>query len=264
MTALTDTPFFRGITQTALPIRQYAGKSPMFFAGARIMGALFTVDAAAAQALMPHETFRVLATPLGRAYLGVFACEYGYTDIGPYNEVFLAVGLSRGAGWLAPLTATRRILARTLDAHVIQLPVDSEAALYGGLDYYNVPKYMARIAFSEGGGARRCEVRDPLSDELIFALTGTQPSLSLPLPFSPLRRQTLRNYSRLGGETIVARFELHAPAPHVRPGTRRVSLTLGAHPRSRMLAGLDPGAALGYFFSAGCEAILFAPAANPG
>ena len=37
MTSPTATPFFRGIAQTELPIRQYTGKSPMFFADARIL-----------------------------------------------------------------------------------------------------------------------------------------------------------------------------------------------------------------------------------
>lgn len=256
----TDTPFFRGIVQKDLPIRQYGGKSPMFFAEASVMGGLFPVDGAVAQALLPDSNFRAIMGPTGSAYMGVMACEYGYTDLGPYNEVFLTIGISYGtSAWPHPLRVGGRFLARSLDAHVIQLPVDSEAALFGGIDYYNVPKYMAEVSFADFDGVRCCSVRDPQSGALIYELRGTRPAHVLRLPFSPLRRQTMLNYARMQDRTITARFELHSPAPFFRAGSKHASLTLGSHPRADTIQRLRPGPSLGYFFAEGCEAILYEP-----
>lgn len=256
---MSRSPFFNGIRQRELTFHNHRAKSPMFFWDARILGAVFLIDLQAARALLPDPQLEAV-TAGGRAVLGVFALSYGNTDLGPYNEVFVSLGVHAGASLMPPpLRLARAVFERSLGAHTVLLPVDNEAALHGGLELYNVPKFMAAIEMTEIGGRRSCSVSDPADGSLVFSFQSRRPKRP-PGPNVLLNRQTLRNYSRLNDRLAEARYDLHTPAAALAlHGLNGPSLTIGEHARSRILADLKPGRAVASFFADGAEAILYEP-----
>lgn len=256
---MPSTPFFNGIRQREMAVRQYRAKSPMFFWDARILGAVFFVDLQAARALLPDPRLEAVAAG-GRGVLGVFALSYGHSDLGAYNEVFVSVGVHAGASRLPPpLRTARALLERSLGAHTVLLPVDSEAALFGGLDIYNVPKLMAAIELSDERGVRTFTVRDPADGTLLFSFGSRKPKRA-PGRNVLLNRQTLRNYSLINDRLAEARYELHTPSAALTPhGLNGPALTIGTHARSRLLADLKPGTAVASFHADQAEAILYEP-----
>lgn len=253
-------PFFNGVRQHEVAVRQYRAKSPMFFWDARILGAVFLVDLKAARALLPDRRLEAV-TAGNRGVMGVFALSYGNTDLGAYNEVFVSVGVHAGPSRLPPpLRTARALLERSLGAHTVLLPVDSEAALYGGLDLYNVPKFMAAIELVDERGMRKFTVRDPADGALVFSFGSRMPKRT-PGRNILLNRQTLRNYSLITGRLAETRYELHTPSAALTPhGLHGPALTIGTHAQSRIFADLKPGKAVASFFADQGEAILYEPA----
>ena len=259
VTGLLDTPFFHGIPQRDLDIRQYRAKVPMFFAGARVMGGIFAVDLEAARRLLPDPRFEVATAYPGRALLGIFAFDYGYTDLGPYKEAFVSLSIHFGRSPVPhPLRVANGLLRRTFDGHTIQLPVDSDAARVGGIDLFGVPKYLAGLTFADEQNERVCRVCDERGAS-VFTLRCPRPTLRTAGRFSPLREQTFRNYAVTERGIAVGRFVLHAPLAGMAVGPRSAVLEPGASMRGEELGELHVAHALGSFVGENCEAILHAP-----
>jgi hypothetical protein len=250
-------PFFQQVAQQDLPIRQYTGKSPMFFTGAHMLGAVFPIDAAAAQVAMPIAGYRPITPFPGKALLGVLAFDYADTDLGPYREVFVTIPIVPLRTKAPSLRALlRQLTPRNPVGHTVLLPVDSEAALFGGLDYYNVPKVMSAIRFQEGKQESGCDVTG-LDGKRIFAIQAKYARGSrLAAKLSGV--QSFRNISLQAGRTIVARFDLRIGALGLAgPGSTR--LTIGDHEHAEMLRRLSPGKALVSIAATDCDAILHEP-----
>ncbi|MBI4425289.1 MAG: acetoacetate decarboxylase family protein [Elusimicrobia bacterium] len=249
---------FDGRAQRAIRIRGTPAKSPMFFRDLHMMGAVFLADFARVRAALPREC-RPLRLPLGRALVAVHCMEYKDTDIGPYNEVALSVALR--AGWL-PLPSLARaaldLRSRTMHAHIHALPVTTELALHGGVDFFNYPKYLADIRFRETAGHRVCTLRDPETLDLICEFEGRRIGEGNRAGGDG-KGLTLLSYPWIGGRAHRARLELR----QLEGGERRLrpcaNLRLGPHPRAEAFRELGLGAQVHYLFAPRCQAVLFEP-----
>jgi hypothetical protein len=192
----------------------------------------------------------------GRAIAAVHCMEYRDTDIGPYNEVSLSVATvgGRECGF-GPTPLFRSILSNLYPMFIVQLPVNTEPALYGGIDFFNFPKSLAEIGFEEREGRRTCTVRDLCSGELILQVEGED----VPTHGCSGKTMTMLTFSRIGDKILRARMTVNLLESGQSLVGKRMRLMCGSHPRSRDFQRLRSSHLFPYVFAPQCEAILFPP-----
>ncbi len=169
---MRHSPFFDGVSQRELTMADQTGYLPLFYYDGIGMTAVFPARFAALRRLLPDPRFvpARLAPGLGVVAISVF--EYRDTDIGPYNELAISVPLNEPA-LLANLPLRALVRARKqrqMHAFVHHLPVTTEAALVGGVHFYNYPKFIAAIDFNEQEDRRACRLAE--GKEHILTLRG--------------------------------------------------------------------------------------------
>lgn len=251
--------FFDSVAQRDISIRGVPAKSPLFFRDVGMMMGLFLANRDAAARLLPSSHLRPLAPIPGRAVVAITCFEYRDTDIGPYNEVGISVGVQVGRLRLpGALAMLRSALTNRFHGYVADLPVNTEVALHGGLDFFNYPKFLADIRFEERGSARSCVVTDRESRDLIYAFHGSRLVTSRPFaPFKERGTTTFFSYPDWSGEIWKATMlvnEIERGMSFRRGGFR---VECGSHPRSQKLAGLSLGHVLAYIYVPRAEAVLF-------
>jgi len=205
--------FFEGVAQKDIFIRGQRAKSPAFYRDVGMMLAIVTVDLKAAQALMPAREYSPVCLWPGRALLGINCFEYRDTDVGPYNEVSLALAVRMGAGNTPGfLSVARSLISDTYHAYILHLPVNTEIALHGGVDIFNYPKYLADIRFDETESERNCRVLDKDSGELIYAFKGKRLPCAKRRADESARKPnttTFFSYPLMNGKILRAMFRLN-------------------------------------------------------
>jgi hypothetical protein len=249
--------FFTGIRQQPVDIRGVPGKSPMFFRDFSLMGGVFLADLAAVRAALPRG-YRPLRLPFGRGLVAVHCMEYKDSDIGPYNEVSLAVALKTGRlPFTSPLQAARAALTASYHAYVSALPVTTATALHGGVDFFNYPKYLADVSFRETASHRVCTLRDKESGDLICEFEGRRLGTRCAPP-DGANLMRLTTYPEMSGRMRRARLDVN----RLECGTswlRGGSLRLGAHPRAAAFAALRLGPLVEYLYAPRCQGVLYRP-----
>jgi hypothetical protein len=259
---MPDGTFFAGIAQEDLPIRDFVARSPLFYREAHVMGGFFTADLAWAQALLPTSRHRALRLLPGRTVIGVHCLEYRHSDIGPYNEVAVAVAVRCGR-WpgLDAAALARAALTERYHAYVATLPVTTAAALHGGVDVFGYPKFLADISFSATATHRTCRVRDRETGELILEVCGARlrtRCFRQDVPRDRLKVMTLSTYPVKDGQTLEARLLVNQIERGISVGRADLCVRVGPG-AGAPLRGLALGRPLQYLYAPRCEAILFAP-----
>jgi len=264
---MTPASFFAEYPQEEIQIRQYAAKSPLFYRDLHMMAAVFAADLETVRSLLPDGRYQPLRVARTRALVAVHCFEYRDSDIGPYNELSLSVGVHFGGKRVAsPAAILASIWKEEYHGYVSELPVTTEVALYGGLDFFNFPKYLAEISFAQEAEHRICRLRDRESGELIVAFKGralTSPGrVDKAKPPRPAR-MTLASYPQSDGKTLRARFALNLKDAARSWLRGHATLTPGTHPRAQLFRRLALGRPIQYIFAPSCEAILFPPEIIP-
>jgi hypothetical protein len=121
--------------------------------------------------LLPDWRFVPAQAAPGVGSVVLIALEYYDTDINPYNEFLIGIVLN--SPYFAPIPGynlLRQYLARFFNVYVYHLPVTTEIALRGGIDFYNFPKFIADIDFSDTEKQITCDLsRD---GERILTMSG--------------------------------------------------------------------------------------------
>ena len=252
---MRHSPFFDGITQSEVTIAGQPAKVPIFYYDGTATQAVFAARLGALRRLMPDPRFSPARLAPGLGALAITCFEYRDTDIGPYNELAISVVLNEP--WFLPnlpgLALMSSLRRRQLHAWVHHLPVTTEIARAGGVDFYNYPKFIAGIDFEETATQRVCRLSE--GAEHILTLSGER--IATP------RSQELQLFSHLwmdrqpqGSEFKINAIEMGVS---LRPGV--ASLELGErHPIARELAGLIAWSRpLQYQYMARFEGILYGP-----
>lgn len=254
---MTAGDFFAGHKQKDIRIRRYKGKSPLFYRDVSFMGAIFTADLDALIGLLPDRRFQPIQALPGIGLVAIHCVEYRDSDIGPYNEVALSIAIRRGRRLLpvpTQLSALRSFLTQSFHAHIRQLPVTTDVALYGGLDYFNYPKYVADISFRETKLHRICTLRDKKSMDLILEFDGVKIRTS----DSP-RKMLFNTYPQKDGRTLHAKMAVNLLTRGEAFVGKCASFRLGRHPRAVPFRELKLGRPVHYLYAPAAEAILFMP-----
>ena len=253
---MSEKGFFDGYRQEPVSIRGVPGKAPMFFRELNMMGAVFTAPRWRARLALPKSGYRPLIVPPGLGLIAVHCMEYKDSDIGPYNEVAVSIALRRG--WLPLMSAYQaaRSLSRSVfHAYVKSLPVTTEVALHGGIDFFNYPKYLADISFRETAGHRICTLRDKKTTELIMEFEGRRLAC-WSCAAAEDNLLTLYTYPEIGGKVRRAKLLINQ-RERGDAFFRGASLRLGSHPSAEAFRGL--GLPVQYVYAPRCQGVLFAP-----
>lgn len=268
--------FFEGVVQREVRIGEQAAMVPLFYPRLSMMALTLTVDAAAAQALLPTPAYRLWRLPGGRALASLHCFEYQETGIGPYNEVALTLAVTHGGRRLPLLWRVARAALRDeYHGHVVDLPVTTEAALRGGLEFFNYPKYLADITFleetrvreeasvREAASVRTCRLSDRASGELILEVRaprlGGAPAAGELASSNDPQVMVAHSYPVVGGVTQHAQFRIRQLGKRQRILPRDVSVRHGTHPRADLYRRLRLGRPLHYVFVPEGQGILYLP-----
>jgi hypothetical protein len=252
--------FFDGVAQSPIEIRGQPCQSPAFYRDLGMMMAVLTCDPKAARALLPTTRLEPLTLLPGVGLLGINCFEYRDTDIGPYNEVGLSVAVRVDGGWTPGwVQAARANLSRRYHGFVADLPVDTEIAVAGGLDYFNYPKYLTQIDFLANADRWECTVRDPADGLEIYSFAGAR--LAGGTARQPSRPEICEffSYPVKDGRLMRARFAVNLLQRASSRAGSAFQLRPTGHPRARDLASLGPGRLLYYQHAPRCEGILYPP-----
>lgn len=230
---MRGSPFFDGVRQIEATIADQSAKLPIFYYDGSAMTAMFPARYGALRRLLPDPRFVPARLAPGVGMVGVSCFEYRDTDVGPYNELAVSVVLN-WPHFLPNLPAralASMLRSGQLHAYVHHLPVTTEAARAGGVDYYNYPKFVGSIEFSELGDERVCHLAE--GEEPILTLRARR----IPAP----RSEEMQIFSHLYMDRQPQSSEFKISARQLgicsKPGAATLELA-GRHPIATELSGL--------------------------
>lgn len=200
--------------------------SPALMAG-------FTVDAEAAEALLPGRELALLRLPRGRALLLVTVILYRTTDIGSYVEYSIALACRHRPAGSSALSTLLREGASTFGQYVWDLPVSTEVSVKGGKGIWGMPKHRAALDFRVD--EKEMSSQYDLDGQMCTRVTVRRPG-GLRIPVKNL---SASNYCQFRGMLMRSRI-CFSDATELAVGpAAHGSLLLGDSPRMDPLRTLD-------------------------
>ncbi len=195
--------------------------------------AAFSVDAGAAQRLMPGNELHAIRLPNGRGVLMITVIDYRTTDIGAYVEFSIALGCTHGScPW--PVVPAAIFMKRSgLGQYVWDLPVSTRLSVKGGKGIWGMPKHQANLDFRVDD--RTMSSQYDLDGELCLRITVDRPSGWR----VPLRNVGAVNWCQFRGMLMKSSIYFSDDAEVAVGPKASAQLLLGPHPRMDPLRDLD-------------------------
>jgi hypothetical protein len=163
--------FFSGVEQVDVSMGDVKAKLPLFYRKARAFSAVFPAKLWKVRKAVPDRRFVPAQIAPGVAAIQLGAFEYYDVDIPPYNEFAMCIPLNSAHFLQIPgYNLLRQMIRMEYDTYFHHLPVTTEVALRGGVDYYGFPKFLASIDFSDTEEWVDCELKE--GEELICGFRG--------------------------------------------------------------------------------------------
>lgn len=140
MSATTDPP------PHAVTVLGQSVSVPVEVRSAKMVGGTFTVPATAAQRLIDYSGLRVAKVAGTLAVCMVSGVQYTDNDLGPYNEIALAIVVHPPDG---PPTSMAALAGGNVSTFIHRLPVNQEFTCAAGRDIWGFPKWVADISYQE-------------------------------------------------------------------------------------------------------------------
>ncbi|HET9875548.1 MAG TPA: acetoacetate decarboxylase family protein [Mycobacterium sp.] len=252
---MRNSPFFDGIAQADLSAGGQPVKVPLFYYDGTAMTAIFPARLSRLRAALPDPRIVPARLAPGVGVVGVSCFEYRDTDLGPYNELAISIILSEPyfRSNLPGRALTSALRRHQFDAWVHHLPVTTEIARAAGVEYYNYPKFLASIDFTEEHGRRTCRLAE--GQEHILTLSGRT------MPTAKPGKLQFFSHLWMDRQPQSSEFKIQAAGMRERLSPAMATLTLGdQHPIARelneMLLWRRP---LYYHYLSRFEGILYGP-----
>jgi len=219
-----------------------AGKAkfPIFYYDVSALQCYYWIPREAVEPFLADTPWKPALFGKDQVLTGIAWYEYRKTDIGPYNEVGVAVGVypkdiqEPVSPWLDFLTPSA---TRKLGFYLLHLPVTTQIAYAAGVEMWGYPKFVTDIEFSVEQDLFTGTVKDPNGEETIVRMTADVfgglpfPGMDLVL-YSQRENQALRTI--VNTKTIFR--NLRGTSFHLLPGysshpMRDTLKTLGMHDR---------------------------------
>ena len=184
--------------------------------------AMYMVEAAAAQALLPGDAFRVVEAAPGQTQLLLGIIDYRDNDLGDYNEVAIIFFVYPTGG--SPEQA---------GTFIYKLPVNQSFTCEAGCTIWGFPKTVDQIDYSYDDASATCRLE--MEGQHVFTLSlprgrpeqGAAPAQDSAGPtYTYINGVPHRTTFTTGGDTLVI------------PGGEKIELTLGDHPIADELRAL--------------------------
>ncbi len=244
---MRDLAFFEQVEHIETKWRSGTVQLPIFYYDVTTVVAGFLTPLDRVQALLPSPRMKPLRATPWHAVTTIVCFEYRDSDLGPYNEVAITFPITIDRP--APiLTGLLRHVAEGPLAYVHHLPVTTQPAYDAGIDFYNYPKFIAKIDFQRQDGWISCRLAE--GDRHILTMTARQ----LPVkPFDHWRFHgiTVRNDRILRSEIII-----NVRRQAISRGGGNVKLELGDHPVAQELRDLKLGRLMHFQYLPENQAIL--------
>lgn len=151
--------FFDDIEQVKIKVDGGTAMFPIFYRDARLFALVLPANLLKLRRMLPDVRFVPTQAAPGVGAVALIALEYYDTDIAPYNEFLMGIFLN--CPYFAPIPGynmLRQYLSRLYNCYVYHLPVTTEIALRAGIDFYNFPKFIADIDFSDTEKRITCDL----------------------------------------------------------------------------------------------------------
>lgn len=163
--------FFREIEQVEVEVDGGTARFPIFYRAARMFSIMVPAKLFRLKGMVPDRRFTPAQVVPGVGMIALTAFEYFDTDIRPYNEFSVGIVLNSPYYLRIPgYNLARQYADRIFNVFIYHLPVTTEIALRGGVDFYNYPKFMAEIEFRDTPESIGCELSS--DGERILAMSG--------------------------------------------------------------------------------------------
>jgi len=179
--------------------------------------ALFEVDAAAAQALLPSDAFEVVEVGPGRAHFALVVIDYRDNDLGSYREVGLTLFVRPRSGGED-------------GTFIVRLPVDQPFTCEAGRTIWGFPKTVEQIELVYESDHIVCALS--MDGELVLRIRLPRGG-SDELPPMPMASYTIRD-----GVPCATTFSQGGSGGQMVFDSSGVELELGTHPVAKELASL--------------------------
>jgi len=165
--------FFTNVAQERVEVAGITYNSPLFYHDFSFDAIIFRTPRGIVEKFLPSSEYVPIADFTGCALTALLLFEYRETEVNPYNEVALCIPLlAYGKKPNFPIfSILESFFRRSLHAHVVDLPVNTEPALRGGVDVIGYPKFIADITFSDENGKRSCEITDKKHQTRLMKIT---------------------------------------------------------------------------------------------
>lgn len=154
--------FFEGIRQTKVKTGDFEFEVPLFYHDGEQMTGVFPARMSRLKKMLPDARMVPARLAPGIGAITVTCFEYRDTGIGPYNE--LAIGIPLNEPFFRPNLPGRAMLDAVrrgqFDTWVHHLPVTTEIARVGGVEFYNYPKFIAAIDYEQDEHTRTCRLAE--------------------------------------------------------------------------------------------------------
>jgi hypothetical protein len=201
---------------------------PVEVRSAAMVSATFLVDADAAQAMIDRTGLQVVRSRRGQATVSLSAVQYGDNDLGPYNEIAVAVVVVPHD--LAPGAKPPNGLGGEVTTYIHRLPVNQTFTRAAGRGIWGFPKWVTDISYVRHGHHTEAVLID--DGELVLGLEVRRGLIPL-----PARDLHMSCYAFAGGELVRTSWVTRAKA--MRGGVGGVTLSLGTtHPMAAELRAL--------------------------
>lgn len=243
--------FFDGIRQIELTIESQIVKQPCFYFDSASMTALFAARRSALRALMPDASYVPARLAPGLGIVAVVCYENRDTDVGPYNNVGIAVVLEAPpAGRFPGRWAWRWLTSGESHVYVLHMPENSELPVLAGIELLGYPKFQALVEIGDEGD--RCVCRVIEKGEHLLTMRGLR---------LPARKETtVRQISHvwMDGQPQSHEVRIHQHQSALTARREATVLELGPHPLARELDRLLVSRrALIYAYVPSSEMIVF-------
>src|SRR5512143_3831113 len=139
---MKERDFFDGVDQLRMPWRDTTVPVPVFYQDVRMLAADFLAPLEKVSAALPSQHLHPWRITPWHSLVEITAIEYRQCDIGPYNEVAIAIPVTLERP-LPVFTGPFREMPAAPDAYFLHLPVTTEIACSLGIEMLGLPKFVA-------------------------------------------------------------------------------------------------------------------------